>query len=101
MPKGYVIFTETVRDQPRYDAYLQKAVPTVLQSGGRALAMHTGADVIEGQWPGKLTVVLEFDSVEAARAWYESPAYQAVIGERHASADANAVIVPGLEPPSS
>ena len=45
------------------------------------------------------TVVLEFDSEDAARNWYESPAYQAVVGERHASAATNAVIVSGFEMP--
>ena len=45
------------------------------------------------------TVVLEFDSEDAARNWYGSPAYQAVVGERHASAATNAVIVSGFEMP--
>lgn len=52
---------------------------------------------IEGQWHGSRTVILEFDSVEAARNWYQSSEYQAVVGERHASAQANAVIVAGFE----
>jgi uncharacterized protein (DUF1330 family) len=45
--------------------------------------------------------VLEFDSVEAARDWHSSPAYQAIVGERHASAEADAVIVVGFEMPSA
>jgi uncharacterized protein (DUF1330 family) len=39
--------------------------------------------------------------MEAARSWYSSPAYQAVVGERHASAEADAVIVGGFEMPSA
>lgn len=96
MPKGYVIFTETINDQDGYDAYVQKAVPTVLEAGGRPLIFHDGPEVLEGQWDGTKTVVLEFDSVDAARDWYQSPQYQAVIGERHAAADANAAIVAGM-----
>lgn len=101
MPKGYVIFTEVIRDQARYDGYLQKAVPTVIQQGGRPIVVHDNPEVLEGQWHGTRTVVIEFDSAEAARAWYNSPDYQAVIGERHASAEANAAIVSGLEVPGS
>lgn len=101
MPKGYVIFTETISDQDRYQGYLGKAVPTVLAHGGRAIVMHDNPEVIEGQWHGTRTAVLEFDSVEAARNWYNSPEYQAVIGERHASADANAAIVGGFEMPGA
>jgi uncharacterized protein (DUF1330 family) len=99
MAKGYVIFIETVKDQAGYDGYVQKAVPTVMQNGGRPVVFHEGAEVLEGAWPGPRVVILEFDSVEAARKWYTSAEYQAVIGERHASAEATAAIVPGFEAP--
>ena len=101
MPKGYVIFTEAIRDQTRYDGYVQKAVPTIIQQGGRPIVVHDNPEVIEGQWHGSRTVVLEFDSVEAARDWYTSSGYQAVIGERLASAEANAAIVSGFEMPGA
>jgi uncharacterized protein (DUF1330 family) len=42
------------------------------------------------------TVVLEFESVEAARAWYESEAYQKAAKLRQAAADCNAVIISGF-----
>jgi uncharacterized protein (DUF1330 family) len=99
MPKGYVIFTEIVRDQARYDGYVQKAVPTVIQHGGKAIVFDNATEPIEGNWHGTRTVVLEFASIDAARNWYKSPEYQAVIGERHASCDANAAIVSEFEMP--
>ena len=99
MPKGYVIFTETIRDQTRYDGYVQKALPTIIQQGGRPIVVDDGPEVLEGQWHGSRTVVLEFDSVEAARDWYKSSEYQTIVGERHASAEANAAIVSGFEMP--
>jgi uncharacterized protein (DUF1330 family) len=46
-------------------------------------------------------VIAEFDSVEAARGWYHSPAYQAVVNLRHAAAASNAVIIAGFEMPAS
>jgi uncharacterized protein (DUF1330 family) len=46
-------------------------------------------------------VVLEFDSMEAARAWYHSPEYQAVVGKRRASAQVNVAIVGGFEMPDA
>lgn len=97
MTKGYVIFTSEIRDRERYDRYLEKAVPTILQYGGRPLIAHDGPEVIEGGWYGSRVVVLEFDSMDAARRWYNSPEYQAVVGERHACAEANAAIVGGFE----
>ncbi len=101
MAKGYFIITEEIKDEAGLNAYSGKAVPTILQSGGKPIVVEDNVDMIEGKWHGTRTVVLEFDSVDAARAWYNSDAYQAVIGERHAAADSNAVIVGGFEMPSS
>ena len=52
--------------------------------------------MLEGQWHGTQTVVLEFDSVEAASEWYHSEAYQEAAKLRQAAADCNGVIVSGL-----
>jgi uncharacterized protein (DUF1330 family) len=69
--------------------------------GVNILAVDTEPKVIEGSWHGDQTVVLEFDSVDAARAWYESEAYQTAAALRQAAADCNAVIVAGFEMPSA
>ena len=101
MPHGYVIFTMLIRDPARFDGYVQKAVSTVLQSGGRPIIAHDAPEVVEGTWHGTRTVVLEFDSVEAARNWYRSSEYQAVAGERHACTESRAVIVSGFQMPGA
>ncbi len=100
MPKGYVIFTESIRDRAGMDAYGDKAVPSMIQNGGAILVVDEAPDVLEGAWPATRTVVLEFESADAARAWYESADYQAAIPVRKAAADANVVIVSGFEPPA-
>ena len=100
MPKGYVIFTEAVRDEEGLNAYAQKAVPTVMQYGGKVLVVEDHPVKIEGEWHGNRTVILEFESVDAARKWYNSPEYQAAIGLRQSAADANAAIVSGFEMPA-
>ena len=101
MAKGYFIITEEIKDEDGMNAYSGKAVPTILQGGGRPIVVEDNVDVIEGKWHGSRTIIVEFDSVDAARAWYNSDAYQAVIGERHAAADSNAIIVSGFEMPGS
>lgn len=97
MGKGYAIFTEVIRDQSTYQGYVQKAVTTIKNAGGRIIVVDDNVTVLEGRWHGTRTVVLEFDSVAAARNWYDSPEYQAIIKERHDSADANAVLLKGVE----
>ena len=100
MPKAYVIFTEDIKDPDRMRAYERASTAPLVQSGARVLAADQGLQVLEGEWHGQRTVLLEFESPDAARAWYESDAYQQVIGLRHAAAETNAVIVTGFEMPS-
>jgi uncharacterized protein (DUF1330 family) len=70
-------------------------------AGVGVLAVDAKPQVLEGNWHGDQTVVLEFDSVEAAREWYESEAYQEAAKLRHAAADCNVVIVSGFERPTA
>ncbi|MFD3926955.1 DUF1330 domain-containing protein [Streptomyces sp. NPDC058614] len=100
MPKAYVILTEAVKDPAGMAAYGRAAAASIAEGGAAVLAADPGPQVLEGEWHGDRTVVLEFESVAAARAWYESAAYEKAKPLRHAAADTNAVIVTGLEPPS-
>ncbi len=101
MPKGYALFTEKVNDQEAMGVYAQAAIPTVYAAGGTVIVAGPPVGVIEGEWHGDQTVILEFVSVEAARSWYNSPEYQAVVSQRHAAAESNAVIIGGFEMPAS
>ncbi|SEG53437.1 Uncharacterized conserved protein, DUF1330 family [Thermomonospora echinospora] len=100
MPKAYVIFTEAIKDRDAMDAYGRAAAPTIAESGARVLAVDPQPQPLEGEWHGDQTVVLEFDSVEAARAWYESATYQKAKELRQAAADTNAVIISGFDVPA-
>jgi uncharacterized protein (DUF1330 family) len=100
MPKGYVIFTEDIHDQDQINAYAQKAIPTIVQAGGQIVVVDDAPEQIEGDWHGTRTVVLEFESVEAARNWYHSAEYQEHAPLRHAAADNKAAIVAGFEMPA-
>ena len=53
-------------------------------------------ETLEGQWHGTQTVLLEFESVEAAKQWYHSDEYQAAAKLRQAAADCNGVIISGF-----
>ena len=94
MAKGYVILTEAIKDPEGMKAYAQAAGSAM--SGATILAVDTAPKVIEGDWHGDQTVVLEFESVDAARAWYESEGYQKAAKLRRAAAECNAVILSGF-----
>jgi uncharacterized protein (DUF1330 family) len=97
MPKGYIIFTEAITDRAGMDAYGRAAGPAMVGHPVSVLAVDQ-PEVLEGEWHGDQTVVLEFESVEAARDWYTSAAYQAAIPLRQAATESNVVIVSGFEP---
>jgi uncharacterized protein (DUF1330 family) len=61
MPKGYVILTEAIKDPEGMKAYGRAAGAAM--GGVNILAVDTAPEVIEGNWHGHQTVVLEFESV--------------------------------------
>ena len=100
MPKGYVILTESIKDPAGMGAYSAASGSSLRKGGATVLAVDARPRVLEGDWHGDRTVVLEFESVEAAQAWYDSEGYQAAVPLRHAAADTNAVILAGFEMPA-
>ena len=100
MPKGYIILTEVIRDPEGMRAYGAAAGPTLAQGGASVLVVDAQPEKLEGEWPVDQTVVIEFESVEAARNWYTSEGYQKAAKIRHAAAECNAVIVSGFERPT-
>jgi uncharacterized protein (DUF1330 family) len=61
----------------------------------KALAFYGPHQVAEGD-PAEGVVLLEFPDMAAARAWYDSPAYQAAKAHRVKGADYRVVFVEGL-----
>jgi len=97
MPKAYVILTEAIHDPDGMQEYRRLSGPTLAGTGARLLVADGAPAQLEGEWHGSQTVVVEFPSVEAARAWYDSPAYQEAARHRRAAADSNVVIVIGRD----
>lgn len=76
MPKAYwVSVYKAIHDNDKLAAYAKLAGPALTGAGGRFLARGLPAKVYE-EGIEQRTVLLEFDSVEAAMAAHDSPAYQ-------------------------
>jgi uncharacterized protein (DUF1330 family) len=89
-----VIITEDIKDAAAMAEYGKLASQTM--STAKVLAFGPAAETLEGEWHGTQTVLLEFESVEAANEWYYSDEYQAAAKLRQAAADCNGVIVSGF-----
>ncbi|MDN4987512.1 DUF1330 domain-containing protein [Bradyrhizobium arachidis] len=77
MAKAYWVATyRAIRNPDAMAAYAKPSRPAIEAAGGRVLARGMPAAAFElGQM--ERVVLIEFDSVERARAAYESPAYKA------------------------
>jgi len=79
MAKAYwITFYREVRRPEALAAYAKLAVPALAAAGARMLARGVPSEVHEGGLVQR-TVLMEFDSLEEARAAYESPAYRAAL----------------------
>ena len=67
--------------------------------GGKLLAVDNAPDIIEGEWPCTRTVLLEFPTKAAMKAWYASPEYQTLARHRFAASSANIVLLEGFTAP--
>ena len=78
---GYVVANYTIHDPEAFEKYPPAVGPTLEQYGGRLLAADRSVRPVEGS-PQPVIVVIEFESVEAAQRWYDSPENTAVKGLR-------------------
>ena len=92
---AYVIFDIHIDDADAYAPYRGPAGAAVEAHGGRYLARGGATDVLEGEWDVDRLVIVEFPSMEQARAWYDSPEYQEVAPIRQAASRGRGVIVEG------
>jgi uncharacterized protein (DUF1330 family) len=91
---GYVIAEVDVTDPATFQKYAEKAPGTIAQYGGHYVIRGGKNESIEGDAP-KRFVVIQFDSVEKAKAWEDSPEYVAIKPIRHSSAKSRVFIIEG------
>ena len=93
---AYVISDITVNNPERYEDYKKLAPPAIQTYGGKYLARGGRAEKLEGNWEPDRIVILEFESVETAKKWIDSPEYREARALRHQNASTNKIVVEGL-----
>jgi len=93
---AYVVAQMQVHDIQTYREYASKVPPTVVAYRGRFLVASDTADLKEGDQPYPRTVIGEFPTMDAARAWYESDEYRELIPLRQASTTGTVLMVEGF-----
>ena len=97
MAKGYVVVHLEVTDLAKFEQYRDKVPATIEQYGGHYLVRGGGMETLEGGELPPRNVIIEFESLEAAKTWYHSPEYQAIIGLRLEASHGHAQVVEGVD----
>lgn len=93
---AYIVFTrERMRDADEFKIYSGKAGPSLAGHQAKPLVAYGKSETLEGA-PIEGAVILEFPTLEAAKAWYDSPAYAEAKAHRFAAADYRCFITEGL-----
>lgn len=96
--KGYAIAEISVSDPEAYKPYVAAVGPIVTKFGGVYIVRGGETVTMEGAPPTGRIVVIEFPSLAAARAFYESDEYQAVLPIRLKAATSRIFFVEGFIP---
>jgi uncharacterized protein (DUF1330 family) len=96
--RAYVIAEIEITNPEGYKAYAALVPATIEQFGGRFLVRGGKAETLEGDWPERRRVVIEFPSVEAAKKWWDSPEYAKPKALRRANSNGRLLLLEGALP---
>lgn len=94
---AYVIVETDIHDPEQYERYKQASPAAVAAGGGRFVVRGGELAVLEGDWQPTRLVVLEFEDLDAAKRFYDSPAYREARALREGAAKLNMVAVQGVD----
>ena len=93
---AYIIVNVEVTDPTRYADYTRVVGDSLLPYGGRFLVRGGKAETLEGSLEPKRVVVLEFPSLERAKAWWSSEEYREPKAIRQRSSTTDMIVVDGV-----
>jgi len=95
MPAYLISLCRQVSDRKRLEAYWANVAPAFKGIQAKPLVAYTPFEVLEGDGDFQGVVLFEFASMEEARRWYSSEAYQEVKKLREGAADFDLLLVDG------
>lgn len=97
-PHAFYVVEIQVTDPEGIKPYIAQVESTFKPFSGRFVVRGGRVTPLEGEAPKGRLVMIEFDSLEQAQAWYDSPAYQSIVPIRHRSAKSRAMILETTPP---
>ena len=93
---AYLIANVDIKDNDKFKDYMKATPPVIKQFGGKFLVRGGDFEICEGGWNPKRLVLVEFESMQKAKQFYNSPEYQEIIDLRQSSAYTEWVFVDGI-----
>ena len=93
---AYVVVDITINDPQTYERYKLLAPPSIAAYQGKYLVRGGRTELLEGEWVPSRLVILEFPTMEGAKAWWESEEYAAAKALRQACAATEMLLVEGF-----
>ena len=93
---AYLVVDIAVTNPAQFEEYKKLAPAAIAKYGGRYVIRGGAYETLEGNWKPQRVTVVEFESMEKAKAFYASPEYQAAIKTRAGAANMNMLLVQGV-----
>ena len=93
---AYLVVDIEVTNPAQFEEYKKLAPAAIAKYGGRYIIRGGAYEVIEGDWRPQRVTIVEFESMEKAKAFYHSPEYQVAIKARKGAATMNMLLVQGV-----
>jgi uncharacterized protein (DUF1330 family) len=101
MPKAYVISEVSIVNEEQAARYRELAETSIAAYGGRYIVRGAVIDAVEGAASAGRLVIVEFASMEQARAWYASSSYAPARALRETALDRRLLFVEGVDLPDA
>jgi uncharacterized protein (DUF1330 family) len=93
---GYMVGNITVTDPETFAEYGKRVPATVAQFGGTYVVRGGVPEKVEGNYDPVRIVILQFESVEKAREWYDSDVYAPLKEMRMKASNGDLYFVEGV-----
>jgi uncharacterized protein (DUF1330 family) len=96
MPKAYIFATVKTTNMEQMLKYREWSSKAIAEHSVKVLARGGAIEVLEGDWQPERVVMFEFDSVDKARAFYNSETYTHARKVREGAGVLNMIVVEGV-----
>jgi uncharacterized protein (DUF1330 family) len=95
---AYVVVEIDVKDPERYADYRTMVPASLAVYGGKFLIRGGQVENLEGDWEPQRFVMIQFESVDQAKRWWDSEEYRQARNLRQATSDTRMIVVEGYSP---